>query len=645
MSDQGSAGQWRPASSHSGPYSEQDEPTGPLPAVSGQDAAPSGFPPVSGQPGSWSADDDAPTGGFPSVSTPPEPQETGRRERAPFEPADPRRESAAGPSASAEPGEPNGFGPSSGSGGFDPSPETGWSGGFGSFNEPPAGESAAGASEQGPSFPAGNSFGAETHADPEPYAEPTTAFESVTPPEEETPSSSFGRPSTTEFSSDAAGPAPSGSTPPFGSEAPHVDPYDARDASYGYEVSDPSFASAPSHPGRETVAGFPETASPGVDSGPQPFSFESLLAPGEGTPGAVAPNGQAAYDGASAPQSFRAPGETFAGEPAAPPPPADRRVSAEDQEAENDFFAQDGHPPMWDKVVAPSGPPPQPGKPSSGNLRLPDWMRDEANAGGGEGLTAPPPGDDFEEEGRTKRRLFAGLGVLVVGVVAATGAYFIKARGGSDANAHSAVPSHPAKTSPKKGGQAANPEPEKPLAQFKGDHTKPLGHITDPRAGLSYPKLGKPWQMQTQKSAMAELGFSAGQFAVTEKAGNQPKRWGRLLSAQLGGADKNAYDGPGTEQTAAAHVADTYEARMYGYKHKKKELASQPLDIDGHKGWLVGYYLTFHRPGVKATGEIFTVALVDTGKKTPGVVLMTVPNTDKKLWPDVNYVMRSIKVV
>src|SRR3954470_154029 len=116
MSDQGSAGQWRPASSHSGPYSEPDEPTGPLPAVSGQDAAPSGFPPVSGQPGSWSADDDAPTGGFPSVSPPPESRQPGRRARAPFEPADPPRGPATGPSTSAEPGEPGEPGEPNGSG-------------------------------------------------------------------------------------------------------------------------------------------------------------------------------------------------------------------------------------------------------------------------------------------------------------------------------------------------------------------------------------------------------------------------------------------------------------------------------------------------------------------------------------------------
>jgi hypothetical protein len=313
-------------------------------------------------------------------------------------------------------------------------------------------------------------------------------------------------------------------------------------------------------------------------------------------------------------------------------------VSAEDQAAENEFFAQDDHSPLWDKPMAPSGPPPQPGKPSSGNLRLPEWMRDE---NGGTGGPVAPPSEDFPEEGRSKLPLIAGVGVLVVGLVVAGGVYFFKVRGGSEATAHSAQ-SHPPKTSSSKTSQPA--PAEKALAQFKGDHTKPVGRINDPRSGLSYPKLGKPWQMQTQKSAMAELGFSAGQFAVTEKAGNQPKRWGRLLSAQLGGSEKNDYDGPGTERSAATRVADSYEARMYGYKHHKKVLASQPLEVDGHKGWLVGYYLTYHRAGLKATGELFTVALVDTGKKEPGVVLMSVPNTHKTLWPDVNYVMRSIKV-
>lgn len=615
MSDQGSAGQWRPANSHSGPYSEPDESTGPLPAVSGHDAAAPEFPPVSGQPGSWSADDDAPTGGFPSVSPP----QATHRERSPFEPADLPRDEADAP-ATPEPGGSGESGASAGSGGF-PGPSE--------YGIGPA-------AEPGGSYRAGSSFGSETPAEPDYSFGQTPASEPVTPLEEETPSSSFG-PASDAVEPSRAQTEPSRSTPPFGTEAPRVNPYDARGAAYGYEVADP-FGQGLFYPPREAGAVSGTAAeSPGAAS--EPFSFESLLAQSEAASGPGTPNAPQPHEDAAPPQPFRAAGETF--DAGGSPSPAAGPMSADDQAAENDFFGRDDDPQMWGKIAAPSGPPPQPGKPSSGNLRLPEWMR-EQDGGGGGGLTAPPS-DDFEEEGRSKRPLLAGLGVLVVGLVAAGGAYFLKAGGGSETAAHS-TSSHPPKASPSTAGQPTDAQPEKPLAQFKGGHAKPVGRISDTHAGLSYPKLGKPWQMQTQKSAMAELGFSAGQFAVTEKAGTQPKRWGRLLSAQLGGADRNDYNGPGTEQAAATQVADSYEARMYTYKHHKKVLASQPLEIDGHKGWLVGYYLTYHRPGVKATGELLTVALVDTGKNAPGVLLMTVPNTDKKLWPDVNFVVRSMKV-
>lgn len=353
--------------------------------------------------------------------------------------------------------------------------------------------------------------------------------------------------------------------------------------------------------------------------------------------GGVQPGGPQPYGDGVPPRPFPGAGAV----PGAGMPPAGGPVSAEDQAAENDFFSHNDDPALWNKPLGPTGPV-QPGKPSSGNLRLPEWMREQDGDGGAPGGLTAPPSDDFEE-GRSKRPLLAGLGVLLVGLIAAGGAYFLSSGGGSDKSADAGTGHHktaPAKSKSKsKAGQPADAQPEKPLSQFKGDHTKPVGHIADAHAGLSYPKLGKPWQMQTQKGAMAELGFSAGQYAVSE-----PKRWGRLLSAQLGGANKDAYTGPGSERAAATQVADSYEKRMYGYKHKKKVLASQSLTVDGHKGWLVGYYLTYRQRGVKTTGELFTVAVVDTGRKEPGVLLMSVPNTAKKLWPDVNYVMRSIKV-
>ena len=116
---------------------------------------------------------------------------------------------------------------------------------------------------------------------------------------------------------------------------------------------------------------------------------------------------------------------------------------------------------------------------------------------------------------------------------------------------------------------------------------------------------------------------------MTEKTGSQPRHWGRLMSAQLTGAAKSAYDGPGSERSAATEVAKMYEERMFDFRTKKRVLASQPLTIQGHKGWLVSDYLTYRRPGLTATGDVVAVALVDTGKKTPGVLFMSVPNTSK----------------
>lgn len=691
MSDQGSAGQWRPASSQNGPYSESDEATGPLPAVSGEGGAPAGFPAVSGQQGAWSADEDAPIGGFPTASGPsqpgaasesgfpaapetgaasspqsgfpaaPEPGDPaepdwgarGRRQRAPFEPPDGRFGPADDARTAYESADGASFGTWSTT---DDTRSFDTGGSFGSEASAGAGDSFGSEpfASSGGSFGSGRSagsegaFGRSTSAEPEPSFEPTMAFEALSP-EWDLPSDSLGPSSTGEAPHDPVNPSPAarpepaspGSTPPSGSATHRVDPYDARDASHGYEVADPSIGSGMPHaPNTRSRSGVMGIGAAGASPEAEPFSFESLIGPEDGVPGGAAPNGRAPHDD-TPPRPVRTPGETFSDQSATVTTRADRQVSAEDQAVENEFFAQDGNPAMWDKMVAPSGPPPQPGKPSSGNLRLPDWMREE---NGGTGAPEAPVYDDFEEEGRSKRRLLAGVGVVLVGLLAAGGTYFVARHSGSGSTVHSAAPSHQAKAPSKGAPKGAPPEPEKPLAQFKGVHTKPVGRITDQRAGLSYPKLGRPWQMQAKNATMVGLGFDTGQYAVTEKSGGQETRWARLLSGQLGGVVKNAYDGPGTERAAATQVADSYEARLYGYRHKKKVLASQSLNIDGHKGWLVGYYLTYYRPGVKTTGEIFTVALVDTGKKEPGLLLMSVPNTDKKLWPDVNYVMQALQV-
>ncbi len=527
MSDQGDAGQWRPANRQNEHSAPDDDVTGPIPVVP-QDEAEQGFPPPSGLSDPWSSADEEPAGGFPSV--PAEPS-NGYSSRAPFEPAD-------------------------------PSP-----------------------------------------ASPEPEAQDDDVWKPKDKPADDEP----------------AEPAPT-----YGMDAYDTRPFEQEPAeeksSFVYE------APADDTPSYE----FPEEPRPEESSFYALPPQERRRSSGEATFGYA----DDAYGAPRGPDAM-----------SAEAPPAPRGPEAPEDNDE-EFFAQDGHPPMWDKVVAPTGPPPKPGKPSSGNIRLPDWMRDENNA---QGTGGPPPGpsDGYDEDGGSRKGLYAGLSLLVAGLLAVGAVYVMRGGGDSKDASHTASPGRSSTKAPKT--PASQPPvdlgQQKPLGRFKGVHTTTVSRITDTKAGLSYPRFGRPWALAPKTSPMSELGFNLSQFAVTEKAAGHPKRWARLMSAPLGGAEKSAWSGPGSERQAATLAASSYEARMYGFRHRKKLLASQPLDIAGHKGWLAAYYLTYQRPGTKATGDVVAVAVVNTGKAEPGVLFMSVPNTDRKLWPDVNYVVRQLRVM
>jgi hypothetical protein len=578
MSDQGDAGQWRPATSQSDQYSTPDDTTGPLPKLSGDEDDAPGFPPVSDQPESWSATDDgeAPTGGFPAVS----PQEPAAPPmgRSPFEPVDRTSFSAESPPEPEDPG-PNGTTPRFGTGVRDEEDESSFGPGFGS-----------------------DSFG-------EPFREPDAPSSGS----DESSFGSFGSGSFGESSYDSGGSSSgSGSFDSFGSGSYGSGSFDDK------PLADRSYDDKP-------YGAYDDKPYGAYDD--QPYGArESSYGPGSFT-------SERDETGAQGTGGFQVP----------PRPPApEKGVTAEDEAAENDFFASDDHPPMWDKVVAPSGPPPKPGKPSSGNLRLPDWMRDENG-----NPTGPPDGGGMthDEDGHSRRPLYLGLGILVAGLIAVAGVYVLKGKGDSEVS-NAAAPTRTTKAPSQAPTEAVTnqPLPRKQLPRFKGVHTKAVGRAADPRAGLSYSRLAKPWAAPPKKSPMNELGFNVSQFAVTEKAGSRPTHWARLMSGELSGAAGDTYNGPGSERDATAEAAQVYEARMFNFQHKKRLLASEPLNLGGHKGWLVSDYVTYHRPGTKATGDVVTVALIDTGKKAPGVLFMSVPNTDRKIWPDVNFIVRSLRV-
>jgi hypothetical protein len=331
-------------------------------------------------------------------------------------------------------------------------------------------------------------------------------------------------------------------------------------------------------------------------------------------------------------------------EPSAAEPPADDRPGLSSHAAwEGSLFDEGGTGEAGDERYVPAvspapSAPPKPGTPSSGNLRLPDWMREEG--GYGSRHEAAESGEDEEEKGGSRIALIAGAGVLVLALVVAACVYVL--RSGHDS---------PAATPPADGKAATGGQPQgglqlpaqKAFRRFPGTPTAVIGQFTDTHAGLSYPRFGAPWQVPSKRNKLGQLGWSGQQVVVTERNGAQ-LWYGQLLSGTLGPGEMNMYPGPGMEQAAAVAYAKNIEDRFYGFPHRSRPFASQPLNVSGHKGWLVSSYLQYRRPGIQATGELVVTAVINTGRPSPAVLFMAIPNTHRRLWPDLNYFLTHLRV-
>ncbi len=323
--------------------------------------------------------------------------------------------------------------------------------------------------------------------------------------------------------------------------------------------------------------------------------------------------------------------------PAAPVPPAEPPSGG-------DFGGLDDGPGVAQYAgVDLSGPagPPKAGIPSSGNWQMPEWMREETQAN----LEASAQGGGFDERemrrDRSRTYVFAGIGALAIAGFVALGIVVFKGDGGG---AEAEVKARPGTSSPSPSATArASLPPQKKLMVFKGNGSPVTGMLADPASGLSVPQLGGGWVEPNKKNKLAQSGWSGQQILVTEKKGTQ-LWYGTVLTSPLGPVERRIWAKGGDLQTGAAQVAASLENRLYGFPHQTRELASQPLRVGGHEGWLVARYLKYDRAPIRSTAEVVVTALVDTGGQYPSVLFVSMPNTHKKLWPDINTVISRLKV-
>lgn len=288
-----------------------------------------------------------------------------------------------------------------------------------------------------------------------------------------------------------------------------------------------------------------------------------------------------------------------------------------------------------------AGQPAKPGKPSSGNWQMPEWMADEASVDAKLGGARKPSRDMLDEGGgRSRLVLFGGIGLLVAALIAAGAVYLLK---GDDEPAEPVGNADQRAAAEQSEAAQADLPPDKPLAKFAGKPSKVLGRVNDAHSGLSYPRLAAPWQVPTKQNRLGTPGWSGQQILVTERHAGQ-LWYGQLLTGTLHPGMMSAYQGPKSVKNVAGLVAQRYEAQYYAFPHKRAPLASQALRVDGHEGWVIASYLTYKRSGVRATGEVVATAVIDTGRKTPAVVFASMPNTHKQRLPDVNEFLGGLKV-
>lgn len=226
-----------------------------------------------------------------------------------------------------------------------------------------------------------------------------------------------------------------------------------------------------------------------------------------------------------------------------------------------------------------------------------------------------------------------GVAVAIVGILVAVGVVALGTGGKQDADPDGHGPA----TAPSL-AVAPRPTPE-------GEPSEVVGRVTDHDAGLSYARLGDPWQLTGDKKALVSYkGFTAEQYVITEHHGENVTWFAEVMSGPLLEKFRSSYTGPDSLQQTADVAARGIEAGFYPPEHVRRDIESRPLEVSGRKGWLIQFELYSSVPGVETRAQRVAVAVVDTGRSVPGVLYLSIPDTHYQLLPDMRAVLSSLQV-
>ncbi|WP_187281375.1 hypothetical protein [Nonomuraea sp. C10] len=168
------------------------------------------------------------------------------------------------------------------------------------------------------------------------------------------------------------------------------------------------------------------------------------------------------------------------------------------------------------------------------------------------------------------------------------------------------------------------------FADLPGRATAATGTVTDSRTGISYPKLGKPWQARS---------FSP--FAHAQRVGKAGVPQTVIASAMLPG------DNPETKpRSDADYRAIAARAARWTLGSQYPEGATLAwtgsLKVSGGKGWTLAFRVTYTDGGKQRTGHAL-VSVVEVGQTKPAMLMASIPESGRAYWRDLNTLAEKVR--
>ncbi|GIH25472.1 hypothetical protein Aph01nite_37820 [Acrocarpospora phusangensis] len=180
------------------------------------------------------------------------------------------------------------------------------------------------------------------------------------------------------------------------------------------------------------------------------------------------------------------------------------------------------------------------------------------------------------------------------------------------------------------------------LKRYPGQGSAVIGQVRDKKARLTFVELGKPWGRSKPLGTgpIVDGTYTRRQTFVTEEYGpDLDRQWWADIDSYRHTADLTPGD---SMYEIVAGFLDARQDGNFPSGTAGVDVASYPVK----NGWVI--VREMHMPesdaGRKARVELAAVVALDTGSPRPGILWITIPDTHKRLWPDIGRVIRSVRV-